>query len=191
MLQTETPCKALAYICVSPEARSGQQHSIDTQQASTHDTISDRGWSFVRDCVDVGVSSMIEPQCRDALRSALDDLDSGDADVLVVDRITRITHSLLAWSVLIERGRCHGWTIVVDGIDASTAAGELALGVLAAVTQYEWRQACAHKTRPVCISEHSPPSWELVEKLLAVVEQYKDPQTKNSFRSHLSNAHST
>ena len=88
------------------------------------------------------------PDQRPQLGPALKRLDAGNAEVLVVQRLDRVTRSLADWALLVERSQQRGWAIVAvaEGIDLASPAGEMVAGMLAAVAQFE-RRLISSRTR--------------------------------------------
>ena len=185
--------RALAYARVSTEEQAESGLGLDAQLASTHAAISERGWTLAGSVVDAGVSGSVPLERRDALGPALEALDSGNADALVVARLDRITRSLLAWAELVERSRRRRWAIVAvaEGFDLSTDGGEMTAAVLAAVAQYE-RRLIGSRTREAMAAakargarfgrpvEHSPAVRALVVELResgATLQQIADQLT--------------
>ena len=181
--------RALAYARVSTEEQAESGLGLDAQLASTHAAISERGWTLAGSVVDAGVSGSVPLERRDALGPALEALDSGDADALVVARLDRITRSLLAWAELVERSRRRSWAIVAvaEGFDLSTDGGEMT----AAVAQYE-RRLIGSRTREAMAAakargarfgrpvEHSPAVRALVVEMResgATLQQIADRLT--------------
>jgi DNA invertase Pin-like site-specific DNA recombinase len=78
---------------------------------------------------------------RTGLAAALEDVESGAADALVVAKLDRLSRSLLDFAALMERSRRDGWSLVaLDlGVDTSTPSGEMMANVLAAFAQFERR----------------------------------------------------
>ena len=133
--------RALAYGRVSTDEQGESGLGIDAQLAAAHALIEGRGWVLAGSVVDAAVSGSVPPERREALGPALEALDAGDADALVVARLDRIARSTMDWLVLVERSRRHGWELVgvADNFDLSTESGELLATVVAAVAEYERR----------------------------------------------------
>jgi DNA invertase Pin-like site-specific DNA recombinase len=85
---------------------------------------------------------------RPALDAALDAVQSGDADVLVVAKLDRLSRSVADFAALLDRAQRKGWGLVaLDlGVDTTTPAGELVANVMAAVAQWE-RRTIGQRTR--------------------------------------------
>ena len=78
---------------------------------------------------------------RPALAGALETLKSGEAQVLVVAKLDRLSRSLLDFASLMGRAQSEGWNLVaLDlGIDLSTPGGEFLASVMASAAQWERR----------------------------------------------------
>src|SRR4029078_11540588 len=85
---------------------------------------------------------------RPGIQQALDLLGRGDADVLVVSKLDRLSRSLLDFASLMDRSRHEGWSLVaLDlGVDTTTPSGEMMAGVLAVFSQFE-RQLISERTK--------------------------------------------
>lgn len=72
---------------------------------------------------------------------ALQDVERGAGEALVVAKLDRLSRSLLDFSALMEKSRKRGWALVaLDlGVDTTTPAGEMMAPVLATFAQYERR----------------------------------------------------
>lgn len=91
---------------------------------------------------DEGVSGGTAPADRPALGPALESLDRGEADVLIVASLSRIGRRVADVLEIADRAKRNGWSLaVLDlALDTSTPTGEFALTMLAAVAQLERRQ---------------------------------------------------
>jgi DNA invertase Pin-like site-specific DNA recombinase len=131
--------RAIAYLRVSTQEQGRDGLGADGQRAKVTEACSSRGWELVDVATDV--ASGKSTNGRPAFQAALERLDAGDADVLVVSKLDRLSRSMLDFATLVERARSNGWTIVaLDlGVDTSTPSGEMLAGVIALFAQYERR----------------------------------------------------
>jgi DNA invertase Pin-like site-specific DNA recombinase len=76
---------------------------------------------------------------RPAIREALEQLSSGQASVLVVSKLDRLSRSLLDFAALMDRAAREGWQLVVLdlNVDTTTPSGRLVAHVMGAFAQYE------------------------------------------------------
>jgi DNA invertase Pin-like site-specific DNA recombinase len=84
---------------------------------------------------------------RPSISTALDMLRRGDASVLVVSKLDRLSRSLLDFATLMDRARREGWQLVVLdlAIDTTTPSGALMANVMASFAEYE-RQLIGART---------------------------------------------
>lgn len=119
---------------------------LDAQRAAIEAEVARRGWSPV--CIAQDVASGRSLDRRINLTAALDALDRGEAEVLIVVKLDRLSRSLVDFAALMQRARRKGWAIIaLDlGVDMTTPAGELVANVVAATAQYE-RSLISERTR--------------------------------------------
>ena len=131
--------KALTYFRVSTDEQARSGLGLDAQRSTVADAIRYRGWEIVAEFVDEGRSG--KTMKRPRLLEALDALDRGEADVLVVAKLDRLSRSVLHFAEITERAKRGGWAVValdVD-VDTTTPSGELLVNVLASMAQWEGR----------------------------------------------------
>ena len=78
---------------------------------------------------------------RPGLTKALDDLDAGNADTLVVAKLDRLSRSVIDLNKVMQRAQQHGWGLVILdlAVDTTTATGELVANQVGSVAQWERR----------------------------------------------------
>jgi DNA invertase Pin-like site-specific DNA recombinase len=132
-------------VSTAEQADSGA--GLDAQRATVQREAERRGWELVAVAVDAGASAKTLTG-RPALDAALDAVQSGDADVLVVAKLDRLSRSVADFAALLDRAQRKGWGLVaLDlGVDTTTPAGELVANVMAAVAQWE-RRTIGQRTR--------------------------------------------
>ncbi len=114
--------KAITYRRVSTDE---QGLGLDAQSIAAAKAISDRGWTEILVLTDNATSGAIAPRKRPALTEALDMLEAGNADALVVAKLDRATRSVADLCDLLDRANRQEWTFVaLDlGIDTATPMG--------------------------------------------------------------------
>jgi DNA invertase Pin-like site-specific DNA recombinase len=129
----------LAYLRVSTEEQSVSGLGLADQREVIAAEAARRGWSDVEYVSDEGFSA--KNLSRPGIAGALDMLSRGEASVLVVSKLDRLSRSLLDFAMLMERARVEGWQLVVLdlALDTTTASGELMASVMACFAQYERR----------------------------------------------------
>lgn len=131
---------AIGYIRVSTDEQAGSGAGMAAQRAAIVAEAERRGWGLVALEEDAGASGK-SLTGRPGLAAALEVVESGSADLLVVAKLDRLSRSLIDFAGLMERSRRRGWGLVaLDlGLDTSTPNGEMMAGVLAVFAQFERR----------------------------------------------------
>ncbi len=136
----QSPMKrAVGYLRVSTADQGEHGVGLEAQRQTIEAETQRRGWELV--AVYQDVASGKSTNGRPGLSDALERIESGGADCLVVAKLDRLSRSLADFANLMERSRRKGWALVaLDlGIDTTTPSGELLSSVVASVAQYERR----------------------------------------------------
>jgi DNA invertase Pin-like site-specific DNA recombinase len=139
--------KVCGYIRVSTSEQADSGAGLEAQRAAITAEATRRGWELGCVYEDAGASGK-SLSGRPGLLSALEVIESGSAEALVVAKLDRLSRSLLDFAGLMERARTEGWSLVaLDlGVDTSTPSGELMANVLATFAQFE-RRLIGQRTR--------------------------------------------
>jgi DNA invertase Pin-like site-specific DNA recombinase len=140
LVVTQTPPRqVLAYLRVSTTEQSDSGAGLAAQRATIDAEVARRGWEPPQTFTDTASGKSLAG--REGLDQALALLDSGQAGVLVVAKLDRLSRSLLDFAALMERSRRKGWALVaLDlGVDTTTPAGEMVASMMATFAQYERR----------------------------------------------------
>jgi DNA invertase Pin-like site-specific DNA recombinase len=116
-----------------------QPNGIAVQREAITAEAARRGWSITAGFEDNGFSAA--SMARPGITAALEALRRGDADVLVVAKLDRLSRSLSDFAELMARAQREGWSVValdVD-VDTSTPAGEALISILSVFAQFERR----------------------------------------------------
>lgn len=145
--------RALLYSRVSTGKQVKSGLGLDDQTQVMTEAAAFRGWTVVDHITDAGVSGK-SVQARRGLLEALKRLDAGEAEVLVVAKLDRLSRSVGDFALLLDRAKRKGWGVVVLDVDVDTtkASGEFVVNVLASAAQFERRLigdrvAAAHAQR--------------------------------------------
>jgi DNA invertase Pin-like site-specific DNA recombinase len=131
--------RAIAYYRVSTDEQAVAGNGLDAQAATIAAAIDTRRWELVAALTDEGRSG--GNLRRPALLDALGRLDRGEADVLVVSKLDRLSRSVLDFASITEQAKRRGWSVValdVD-VDTTTPTGELVANITSSVAQWERR----------------------------------------------------
>src|SRR4051794_40160464 len=137
--------RVIGYIRVSTEEQSQSGLGLADQRTVIESEAKRRGWDDLLVLADEGFSA--KNLARPAVSEALQMLSKGQASVLVVSKLDRLSRSLYDFAGLMERANKEGWAIVaLDlGVDMTTPSGQLMANVMASFSQYE-RQLIGART---------------------------------------------
>ncbi len=144
--ETDDSVTAVGYARVSTGEQAESGAGLVAQQTAIRQTCGARGWNLEAIQKDAGVSG--RSLKRSGLLRALESLERGEASVLVVSKLDRLSRSLVDFAGLMERSRHRGWGLVAldVGVDTSTPQGEMVANVMATFAQFE-RQLIGLRTR--------------------------------------------
>jgi DNA invertase Pin-like site-specific DNA recombinase len=93
----------------------------------------------------MGVTASCPPTL---LQRALDALDRGTAEILVIAKLDRLSRSVAQGAQVIDRAKRKGWSLVAldFDLDTTTPAGEMVANVILSTAQYE-RRLIGQRTR--------------------------------------------
>jgi DNA invertase Pin-like site-specific DNA recombinase len=136
--------RVIGYLRVSTEEQAVSGLGLADQRMVIEHEATRRGWN-VDYLADEGFSA--KNLSRPAIAGALEMLRKGQASVLVVSKLDRLSRSLLDFATLMETANKQGWQIVVLdlAVDTTTPSGQLMANVMSAFAQYE-RQLIGART---------------------------------------------
>lgn len=129
----------VAYCRVSTEEQAASGLGLADQRAVIEAEATRRGWQEVTYLSDDGYSA--KSLARPAIATALDMLRTGQASVLVVSKLDRLSRSLLDFANLMATAEREGWQLVVldVALDTTTPSGALMAHIMSAFSEYERR----------------------------------------------------
>jgi DNA invertase Pin-like site-specific DNA recombinase len=144
---TAAPGTVVAYTRVSTSDQAENGAGLAAQRATVEAECARRGWTLVHVYEDAGASGKSldgRPQLAEALRA----VESGQAAILLVAKLDRLSRSVQDAAGLLQRAQRRGWTLVAAdiGLDMSTPTGEAMANVLATFGQLE-RRMIGQRTR--------------------------------------------
>lgn len=132
--------RVIGYVRVSTDEQHASGAGLTAQRSAIEAECARRGWDLV-DVVgeDAGASSATLE--RAGLQGALELLDRGQADVLVIAKLDRLSRSVSQGAQVMDRAKRRGWSLVAldFGLDTTTPAGEMVANVILSTAQYERR----------------------------------------------------
>jgi DNA invertase Pin-like site-specific DNA recombinase len=137
--------RALGYLRVSTSDQATDGHSLDHQRHAIAGEVTRRGWTLADWAHDETSASTIRR--RPGFELALERLDIGDYDALVVSRLDRAWRSVGDFAATMDRAQRNGWLIVMldPAVDMATPFGRAMAGVAAVFAQLE-RELLSQRT---------------------------------------------
>ena len=131
---------AVGYVRVSTDEQHASGGGISAQQAAIRAECERRGWQLLR-IVGEDAGARSDTLDRAGLQQALQILDGGAAEVLVVAKLDRLSRSVSQGAQVMDRAKQAGWALVAldFGLDTTTPAGEMVANVILSMAQYERR----------------------------------------------------
>jgi DNA invertase Pin-like site-specific DNA recombinase len=145
--RTASPARLIGYVRVSTEDQASNGVSLEAQRKKLEQYVELYGGELVEVIVDDGASA--KTLRRPGLQRALEMLDQGDADGILIAKLDRLTRNVRDLGELLDRYFGEGkfaLLSVADQIDTRTAGGRLVLNVLTSVAQWE-REAIGERTK--------------------------------------------
>lgn len=148
-MRTDNPetVTALGYVRVSTDEPHASGAGLAAQRKAIRQEAQRRGWQLISVVgEDAGASSATLE--RAGLTDALGRLDRGEANVLVVAKLDRLSRSVAQGAEVMDRAKRRGWSLVAldFGLDTTTPAGEMVANVILSTAQYE-RRLIGQRTR--------------------------------------------
>jgi DNA invertase Pin-like site-specific DNA recombinase len=135
--------RVITYRRVSTDEQADSGLGLAAQTTQLEAAVAARGWPVVLAAVDEGMSA--KDMRRPALQDALERLDAGEADVLMVAKLDRLSRSTLDFASLLERAAKKGWRVVAldTDVDPTTPMGEAITSIAVVFAQLERRMISA------------------------------------------------
>jgi DNA invertase Pin-like site-specific DNA recombinase len=128
---------AIGYVRVSTDGQAESGAGLAAQRSAIRSECQRRGWDLAAVYEDAGESakSLNRPQ----LAQALEALARGDASVLVVGKLDRLSRSVADFASLVRVAERQGWAILATdlGVDMTSPTGGLLANVTASVAEWE------------------------------------------------------
>ena len=131
--------RAIGYCRVSTEEQGESRAGLEAQETAIRAEASHRRWTLLEVRTDVASGKSLRK--RNELGRTLRDLAAGEADVLVVAKLDRLSRSVMDFANILETARTEKWSIVVldMDVDMTTSMGELVANIMISLAQWERR----------------------------------------------------
>lgn len=128
----------LGYVRVSTDEQADSGLGLDAQRETLRAECERRGYTLLDVCADEGVSAKTV-RARPGLLAALRRVEGGEARILMVAKLDRLSRSVHDFTGLLQRAEQRGWALAACdlGVDTSTPAGEAMANVMATFAQLE------------------------------------------------------
>lgn len=128
---------AIGYVRVSTSQQANSGAGLTAQRTVIEHTCHHREWQLLDIAEDTVASG--KNLKRPGLTTAIERLEAGEASVLVVAKLDRLSRSLTDFAAIMERSQLQGWTIMAGDLDAdtSTSKGQAMALTMMSFAQYE------------------------------------------------------
>lgn len=176
--RSEAPAgTVVAYIRVSTDEQVESGAGMAAQRTAIERAAKAKGWTITEWFEDAGLSGGKSPAQRPGLAAALEAVQSGQAERMVVAKMDRLSRKFRDAVLLMETALDEGWPMYIADIDAdmTTQAGRLTCRILAAIAEDErdrirtrTREALAAKRAAgVRLGRPSSLPREVIERIVA------------------------
>ena len=131
------PLRAVLYHRVSTDEQAASGAGLDAQREATTAVCAYKGWTAAASFDDGGFSGKTTD--RPGLTAALDMLAAGEADVLVVAKLDRLSRSVQDFLSLMSKAQKQGWDLCIKDLDLDTSHpnARMVLTIMSALSQWE------------------------------------------------------
>lgn len=138
--------RAVGYCRVSTDEQGDSGLGLAGQETVIRAEVTRRGWEFVTMFTDVASGKSMKK--RPDLARALDALTSGEADVLVVAKLDRLSRSVPDFASMLARASAEGWALnICDlGVDTTTPNGKMVAQIMMVLAEWEREMIGARTT---------------------------------------------
>jgi DNA invertase Pin-like site-specific DNA recombinase len=144
--------RVIIYMRVSTDeqGRSGLGLAAQRRTCRAYVTLKD-DWTIAGEYTDEKSAKSLNG--RHELAKALEALDQGEADVLLVAKLDRLSRSVVDFGGILQRADKHKWALAVRDmdLDTTTANGKLVANVLMALAEWE-RETISERTKAALAS---------------------------------------
>lgn len=137
---------AVGYCRVSTDQQGESRAGLDWQESRIRDEAEHRRWALGEVYVDVASGKSLKRRPR--LADAMTNLSTGQAQVLVVAKLDRLSRSILDFAGIMRKAKDEGWSLVaLDlGVDTGTPNGRLIANIIMSMAEWE-RELIGQRTK--------------------------------------------
>lgn len=140
------PMRAIGYCRVSTDEQGDSGLGLAAQKTTVLAEVERRGWTFETMYADVASGKSMRG--RTDFAAALAVLAKGEADVLVVAKLDRLSRSVSDFAAVLARSQEEGWALnICDlGVDTTTPSGKMVAQIMMVLAEWE-REMIGDRTR--------------------------------------------
>jgi len=137
---------AIGYCRVSTDEQGDSGLGLAAQKATIQQEVERRGWDFQTMYADVASGKSMRN--RTDFGNALRLLAEGEADVLVVSKLDRLSRSVSDFASVLALSQTQGWALdICDlGVDTTTPSGKMVAQIMMVLAEWE-REMIGDRTR--------------------------------------------
>jgi Resolvase, N terminal domain len=172
MSETAYAARAIGYVRVSTGEQADSGAGLETQRQAIQAEAARRGWELVDIFVDAGASGK-SMNGRTGLAAALEAVESGEAQGLIVSKLDRLSRSVIDFASLLELSRKQDWALVALDVGVGAELGATSIGpgscqvpLLAAVVGRRGRGRARGVVSPVQRSTRARPKSARVSEVV-------------------------
>lgn len=138
--------RAVGYCRVSTEEQGQSGLGLAAQEETIRREVDRRGWSLERLYTDVASGKSLRR--RTDFAEAMRVLAAGEADVLVVAKLDRLSRSVSDFAAILARTQVEGWALnICDlGVDTTTPSGKMVAQIMMVLAEWE-REMIGDRTK--------------------------------------------
>lgn len=138
--------RAIAYCRVSTDEQGDSGLGLAAQRSTVDAEVERRGWTLEHVYSDVASGKSMRG--RSDFGAALRELAAGQADVLVVAKLDRLSRSVSDFAAVLAQSQSEGWALdICDlGVDTTTPSGKMVAQVMMVLAEWE-REMIGDRTR--------------------------------------------
>ena len=138
--------RAVGYLRVSTEEQGHSGLGLAAQEATIRGEVERRGWELQHLYRDVASGKSLRG--RSDMATALQVLAAGEADVLVVAKLDRLSRSVSDFAAMLALTQAEGWALnICDlGVDTTTPSGKMVAQIMMVLAEWE-REMIGERTK--------------------------------------------